>query len=161
MTPKTKIFLITKDKKTIQQVDAVAKNGSPIQVDEILTDMYRMDQYLGGTDVNAGIVDIDPDPQRILADLEEMIRENPHLCTIVVSETMDQDLILAAMQAGARHFLQKGSIHEKLSGVMARLLVHSGVRRKNGSVLTVFSASGGCGATTVALNLEVLGYDVW
>ena len=94
MTPKTKIFLITKDKKTIQQVDAVARNGSPIEVDEILADMVRMDQYLSDSEVCAGIVDIDPDPQQVLSDLEEMIRDNPHLCTIVVSEKMDQELIL-------------------------------------------------------------------
>ena len=153
MTPKTKIFLVTKDKDTIHKIDAVAKNGSPIQVDEILPDLGRTGQYLQTSDICAGIVDIDPNPQQVLADLEEMIHDNPHLCTIVVSETMDQELILSAMQAGARHFLQKGSIHEKLSGVMARLLTHSGARRKNGSIITVFSASGGCGATTVALNL--------
>jgi pilus assembly protein CpaE len=66
---------------------------------------------------------------------------------------MTQELILSAMQAGARHFMQKGLIHEQLSGVMGRLLIHTGVKRKTGSVITVFSASGGCGATTVALNL--------
>ena len=153
MTPKTKIFLVTKDKGTIHKIDAVAKNGSSIQVDEILPNLGRTEQYLETSGVCAGIVDIDPDPQQILADLEEMIRENPNLCTIVVSQDMNQELILSAMQAGARHFLQKGSIHEKLSGVMARLLSHPGIKQKAGSILTVFSASGGCGATTVALNL--------
>ncbi|MEN8127906.1 MAG: AAA family ATPase [Planctomycetota bacterium] len=153
MTPKTKIFLVTKDKKTIHQVDAVAKNGSPIEVDQVLPDLSGFERYLQTAQVSAGIVDIDPDPKGALNELEEMISDNPGLCAIVISENMDQELILSAMQAGARHFLQKGSIHEKLSGVMGRLLTHTAVKRKAGSILTVFSASGGCGATTVALNL--------
>ena len=153
MTPKTKIFLITKDAGTVSQIDAVARNGSPIEVDQVLPDASRMDYYLETSGVCAGIVDIDPDPQTALEDLESMVRDNPHLCTIVISENMNQDLILSAMQAGARHFLQKGSIREQLSGVMARLLTHTGVKQRTGSILTVFSASGGCGATTVALNL--------
>jgi pilus assembly protein CpaE len=153
MTPKTKIFLVTKDPDTVHQIDAVARNGSPIEIDQVLPDASRIGKYLENSGVCAGIVDIDPDPQAVLEDLEEMIRDNPHLCTIVISENMSQDLILSAMLAGARHFLQKGSIHEQLSGVMGRLLTHSGLKRKAGSVITVFSASGGCGATTVALNL--------
>ena len=153
MTPKTKIFLVTKDAGTVSQIDAVARNGSPIQIDQILPDLSRMDKYLEKSGVCAGIVDIDPDPQAALETLEQMVRDNPQLCTIVISENMNQDLILSAMLAGARHFMQKGLIHEQLSGVMARLLTHSGLKRKAGSVITVFSASGGCGATTVALNL--------
>ncbi len=153
MTPKTKIFLVTKDKKTIQHVDAVANNGSPIEVDKVFPEISWMDQYLGDSDITAGIVDIDPNPTEVLAELEAMISANPNLCTIVVSENITQELILAAMQAGARHFLQKGTVHEELSGVMGRLLTHSGAKRKTGSIITVFSASGGCGATTVALNV--------
>ncbi|RKY05210.1 MAG: hypothetical protein DRP56_09175, partial [Planctomycetota bacterium] len=153
MTPKTKIFLVTKDKKTIQHVEAVAHNGSPIEVDRVLPDISWMDQYLGDSDITAGIVDIDPNPTEVLAELEAMTSANPNLCTIVVSENITQDLILAAMQAGARHFLQKGTVHAELSGVMGRLLTHSCAKRKTGSIITVFSASGGCGATTVALNV--------
>ncbi|MHC5184387.1 MAG: AAA family ATPase [Planctomycetota bacterium] len=153
MTPKTKIFLVTKDKNTIQHVDAVANNGSPIEVDRVLPEISWMAQYLDDSQVTAGIVDIDPNPAEALAELEALTSANPHLCTVVVSENITQDLILSAMQVGARHFLQKGSVHKELSGVMGRLLTHSRVSRNAGSVLTVFSASGGCGATTVALNV--------
>jgi pilus assembly protein CpaE len=153
MTPKTKIFLVSKDKKTIQHVDAVANNGSPIKLDRVLPDISGIEQFLEGSEITAGIVDIDPNPAEVLSELEAMINANPQLCTVVVSDNISQDLILSAMQAGARHFLQKGTVHKELSGVMARLMTHSGTRRKAGQVLTVFSASGGCGATTVALNV--------
>lgn len=153
MAPKTKIFLVTNDKKTIEHIDTVTQNGSPIEIDEVLSDVSRVQQYVERTGVTSGIVDIDPAPKDVLTDLEIMISENPQLCTIVVSENISQELILMAMQAGARHFLQKGSIHEQLSGVMNRLLSHAVTKHEAGTVLTVFSASGGCGATTVALNL--------
>ena len=58
MTPKTKIFLVTKDKGTIHKIDAVAKNGSSIQVDEILPNLGRTEQYLETSGVCAGIVDM-------------------------------------------------------------------------------------------------------
>lgn len=155
MTPKTKIFLITKDKKTVQLVNAVACNGSSIAFGSTLEDLSKLPDCLDNTDIYAGIVDIDPDPQGILGELEALIRRYPRICAVVVSEQMTQELILSAMQAGARHFLQKGSIHTDLSGVMGRLLTHTGAKHKNGSVVTVFSAGGGCGATTVALNLAM------
>jgi len=153
MTPKTKIFLVTKDDETIQHVNAVSQNGSPIELDRVLPDIGEAGRYLEGSEVTAGIVDIDPNPTEALYELEMMTRANPGLCAIVVSEHITQDLILSAMLAGARHFMQKGSVHKELSGVMGRLLTHSTTKRKAGSILTVFSASGGCGATTVALNL--------
>ncbi|MCI0499670.1 MAG: AAA family ATPase [Planctomycetales bacterium] len=155
MTPKTKIFLVTKDPKTIGHVEAVACNGSPIEIDRILPDMSYVPAYLENSGVVAGIVDIDPEPREMLSDLEAMLLSHPKTCTVVISEQITQELILSAMQAGARHFLQKGSIHNELSGVMARLLTHTGIKRKTGSIITVFSASGGCGATTVALNLAM------
>jgi pilus assembly protein CpaE len=153
MTPKTKIFLVTKDQQAVRHIADVAQNGSPIQVDRVFDSIDAAQDYLQTSQVTAGIVDIDPSPQEMLVDLEAMIQACPQVCTIVISEQITQDLILSAMQAGARHFLQKGSIHEKLASVMGRFLTHPGTTRKAGSVLTVFSASGGCGATTVALNL--------
>jgi pilus assembly protein CpaE len=58
------------------------------------------------------------------------------------------------MQAGARNFLQKKSIDSELIKVLQQL-IHLGAQEQSelGSVITVFSAGGGCGATTVVLNL--------
>ncbi|HOK95445.1 MAG TPA: AAA family ATPase [Anaerohalosphaeraceae bacterium] len=155
MTPKTKIFLVTKDPKTVSHIETVARNGSPIEIDKVFPEISHVPAYLDEGEPAAGIVDIDPAPQETLSELEELIRNYPKMCTVVISEQITQELILSAMQAGARHFLQKGSIHSELSGVMARLLTHTGAKRKTGSIMTVFSASGGCGATTIALNLAM------
>jgi len=62
--------------------------------------------------------------------------------------------MLEAMQAGARHFMNKKSFGSELDNILERLLVDDvKVTSDLGQIVTVFSASGGCGATTVCLNL--------
>lgn len=155
MIEKTKIFLVTQDKQTIEHVNDVACNGSAIEIETVLPDTAAAEDYLKRSAVTAGIIDIDPDAEQSLQQVESLLLAHPHVCTVVISQNITQELILSAMQAGARHFLQKGSIRKELSGAMNRLLSHPGVKTQNGSVLTVFSAGGGCGATTVALNLAM------
>lgn len=152
MTAKIDIFLYTTDQETLGQVREVSLNGSPIRLGGVFADGPELKAYLERTGVQAGLFDIDPDPESRLAQLEALKREHPKLCAIVVSKTISQSLILSAMQAGARHFMQKSAISAELSGAMGKLLLHAGLKRPTGSVLTVFSSSGGCGATTVALN---------
>src|SRR6185436_8948194 len=62
------------------------------------------------------------------------------------------ELLLEAMQVGARHFLLKKSVPADLSNVLHRLCPESNVVAQ-GAAVTVLSAGGGCGATTVAVNL--------
>jgi len=64
-------------------------------------------------------------------------------------------MVLLAMQAGARHFLEKKTLSSELAKEL-RLLVGEDKEQAGGVrslVVSVFSAGGGCGATTVAVNL--------
>lgn len=155
MAMKTKIFLLSRDPETIESVKRVAQNGSPIEVDAVFSDVAAAETYLKSSGVTAGLVDIDPNGKESLTRLESLVAAHPHLCAVVLSQEISQELILRAMEAGARHYLQKGTIQRDLSGVMSRLLSQANLRGRQGSVLTVFSAGGGCGATTVALNLAM------
>ena len=155
MAMKTKIFLLSRDPETIESVKRVAQNGSPIEVDAVFSDVAAAETYLKSSGVTAGLVDIDPNGKESLTRLESLVAAHPHLCAVVLSQEISQELILRAMEAGARHYLQKGTIQRDLSGVMSRLLSQVQMRGRQGSVLTVFSAGGGCGATTVALNLAM------
>jgi pilus assembly protein CpaE len=102
----------------------------------------------------AVLVDIDPRPRQTLAELEPIIARFTNTRFIVLSTSRHDDLILEAMQIGARHFLVKQSIPEDLAAVLDRLIPKGRVEAgKEGPVLTVVSASGGCGATTLAVNL--------
>src|SRR6185312_6715325 len=71
---------------------------------------------------------------------------------IVLSTAMGNELLLDAMKAGARHFLLKAAIVAELHDVLKRLSSDS-APSSTGAAVTILSAGGGCGATTVAVNL--------
>jgi len=106
--------------------------------------------------VPAVVVDIDPKPTQMLSDLDQIIGRHPATRFVVVSSSQG-DLLVQAMQVGVRHFLLKDRIEADLRSVLQRLIpANAGTRNGHhlqGSVVTVLSAGGGCGATTLAINL--------
>jgi pilus assembly protein CpaE len=104
--------------------------------------------------VQAVVVDIDPDPSRVLHELGMVLSGYPEICVVAVCSSFTKEFILQAMQVGARHFLQKKSVASELLEVLQQLIPDAEKKETRlGSVVSVFSAGGGCGATTVALNL--------
>jgi pilus assembly protein CpaE len=71
---------------------------------------------------------------------------------IVVSPTKDPELILRAMRAGAREFVLE-SDHEELKLAVRSQSQVTEQPTGNGSIITIFGAKGGVGATTIASNL--------
>jgi pilus assembly protein CpaE len=152
MTAKTEIFLFTNDGDTVGRVRRISENGSPVRLGGVFSDPLELNAFLEHSDIQAGVFDIDPDPQTRLREMESILQAHPKLCSVVVSETISQDLILSAMQSGARHFIQKNAIGSELPQAVSRLLQHTLAKRPAGRIVTIFSAAGGCGATTVAMN---------
>jgi pilus assembly protein CpaE len=70
---------------------------------------------------------------------------------VVVSQSKDSDLILRAMRSGAREFVMDSDADEIQMAVRAQAKVPE--IATEGSVITVFPAKGGVGATTIATNL--------
>ena len=70
---------------------------------------------------------------------------------VVVSQTKDPDLILRAMRSGAREFVLDSDQDEIQMAVRAQAV--SLEAQPDGSVITVFAAKGGVGATMIATNL--------
>jgi pilus assembly protein CpaE len=105
------------------------------------------------------LVDLDPEPRQVLIDLERLISRFPLARFVALSGSIDSDLLMDAMQAGIRRVLVKQSIRAELQGVLNRLTsTDQADARARGTLCTVLSASGGCGATTIAVNLtEELG----
>jgi pilus assembly protein CpaE len=86
-----------------------------------------------------------------MAGLDPIVRRFPDTRFIVVSSVMESRLMLEAMQAGARHFMMKQELSHGLHDVLRRLCQNAAP--STGQVVSVFSASGGCGATVLAVNL--------
>jgi pilus assembly protein CpaE len=102
--------------------------------------------------VAVALVDIDPDPERSLEILEQAIARFPQTRFVAIAGEMRNELVLTAMKAGARYFLVKRNISPELVDVIHRL-VSGDAKMSRGVVVTVLSAGGGCGATTLAINL--------
>lgn len=73
---------------------------------------------------------------------------------LVVGPAVDPKLILAAMQAGGERFLDQAELEPHLAGALARLAPF--LKAEPRQLVAVLSASGGCGASTVAANVAVL-----
>jgi len=152
------VFVVTRDNQTVATVQSVLASRGGGQSPATCRSITELMAHLArpGADGHAGVamVDVDHDPDRTLFDLSKMVAAHPKIWFMVLSTDSSEGLILQAMQAGARHFLRKQNITVELDSVLERLLSwepQAPVRL--GDVISVFSCSGGCGATTVTVNL--------
>jgi pilus assembly protein CpaE len=155
MTSGSNIVLVTGDAAIETAVKSVLAETGKISVAGVCRDASELRSYLSGKKVQAAIIDIDPDPSRILFELRGILTAYPETYVVVLCSSFSKELVLQAMQAGARHFLEKRTIAAELSKEL-QALMHDSARKRvalGSRVISVFSAGGGCGATTVAINL--------
>lgn len=146
------VLLVSQDSNTASAVNqALAANN--FKVGDRLSSLSDMVTYLQSNPAPAALIDIDPDPPRMLEELDSITGRFLRTRFIVLSRELNSDWILKAMQAGARHFLAKKSLVTELAAVLHKLLPSEGMSSSPGGVVTVLSAAGGCGATTLATNL--------
>ena len=155
MTSESNILLITRDDNTVKAVKSTLSHSEDIVLAGISKEVSELRTHLSKTNVQAVVVDIDLDSSRVLYDLGEILSSYAEIYVIVICSSFHKEFVLQAMQAGARNFLEKQHIESGLSDVLQKL-VHSHQRKKTGSsssIISIFSAGGGCGATMVSVNL--------
>ncbi|EAQ76931.1 response regulator [Blastopirellula marina] len=115
---------------------------------------------VGQTNPDIGIVSLDASPEKGLALIEELHDANPECSILVISASTDGNLILRAMRAGAKEFLTHPVVLEDLMAALERISSQKfgkGESRSRGCrVITVGGATGGVGATSLAVNLGCL-----
>ena len=154
MSPRQGLVLVTDDSETVSAVAAAVERNGELAAEGVCSDLGQLVAVLQHTPAAAVLVDIDPGPKGMLAALDSIITRFANTRFIVLSSAGSNDLILEAMQAGARHFLVKQSIVTHLADVLQRLAPNGSAKTgKRGAAITVLAASGGCGATTIAVNL--------
>jgi pilus assembly protein CpaE len=151
---RSNVLVVTKDEKTAETVDSALSTSRRMTFGDVLSDLGVLAGRLRQEEVPAVVVDVDADPSRMLKELDPIIDRHPHVRFVAVCSKVTKKLIFEAMQSGARHFLSKESISEELTATLEKLVLESAGRTASaGSIVTLLSASGGCGATTVAFNL--------
>jgi len=150
------VLLVSDDEPTAVQICRIAEQREEtdlVRCRDLARLAERLEKYRGKTVVV--LVDVDPSPHQHFLELEPMISRFTAARFVIVSESMESVRIIEAMQIGARHYLAKPKIADEMLAVINRLAypVTDGGQVETGSVVSVLSAGGGCGATTIAINL--------
>lgn len=99
-------------------------------------------------------VDADPAPIKTIEEIEPLVNKYVGTRFILICQSPGEPLILRAMQAGIRHVQPRDRLFSELPDVLARFQPGAlATVAKRGTAVTVLQASGGCGATTVSVNL--------
>ena len=118
----------------------------------------EMPRMLGERSFDAVIIDLDSDSEYAL-ELVESVAANTSTTVMVYSARMDPNIMVRAMQRGAREFLSEPIDGNALSDALMRAGTRKhGTRssKKQGGKLLVFlGGKGGSGVTTVACNFAV------
>jgi len=114
-------------------------------------------EIVSQTTPDIAIIDIDSDDEKALQLVESLSQSHPTCGIIVVSRQTDGQMILKAIRAGAREFLNSPVQIDELVGALDRIsAATSGKQRSNaGSIIAVAGSSGGVGTTSIAVNLAV------
>lgn len=152
----TKILLFTQDpslEKTLRGSLEAGKNPATI---EAFRDLNSLTARIEKGSAPLVLVDIDPESGKLLDEVEVLLNHHPAVRSIVITAQLNSELLVRAMQAGVRHVQQRNAVEEELSEVLDRLTAtisaDTGPAR-DGSAITILSAGGGAGCTTLAVNL--------
>lgn len=123
-------------------------------------DCSRYDAFtdiISQTTPDIAIIDIDSDDVEALQLVESLSQSHPECGVIVVSRQTDGQMILKAIRAGAREFLNSPVQIDELVGALDRISATLGGKQRSnaGSIITVAGSSGGVGTTSIAVNLAV------
>ncbi|MCA9268021.1 MAG: AAA family ATPase [Planctomycetales bacterium] len=113
---------------------------------------------VGQTKPDVGIISLDNDPDKAVGLINKLQVESPTCSIVAVSKSTDGDLILRSMRAGVKEFLTRPVTIEDMVGSLERISQQrfgggEGGRNRKSTVIAVAGATGGVGATSVAVNL--------
>src|SRR5207302_1500979 len=118
-------FLMTSDLQTERQVSAALRLEHGLTVEASCRSLPELVRELSNGPAPAVLVDIDNPgaggPERMLALLDPIISRFADSRFVVMATKPRQELLLEAMQVGARHFVAKESISSDLVGVLNRI----------------------------------------
>jgi pilus assembly protein CpaE len=106
--------------------------------------------FHGPPDLIAVVLSLDPERG---FEVLRRLRRGTSRMLLAVGPASDSRLILQALNCGADHFLADDDLELGLDGVLTRVAGKEAVAAPHGRFLAVLSCSGGCGASTLAVNI--------
>jgi len=142
---------------------SLAETGHAMSIDTSITEPYTaiVDAHLEQlreASPDFTFLDLEEEPHVGLKFAQFIIDSGFSGSLIAIGSTDSPELILSAMQAGVTEFVGKPIVTETLDAAIERILRKSGRQARRtvgapGQLLMVFSAKGGTGTTTMAVNL--------
>jgi pilus assembly protein CpaE len=153
MLPHDRIQLLTADSAAARACAEALERAQAVAEVRACRTLEELERTLDSDPAPLALVDVDPDPPGMLATIERLASRFPRTRFVALCSERRDGLVLEAMQAGARGCLLKSAVREELPGVFQRLVQDGANGRAAGEMVSVLSAGGGSGATTVAFNL--------
>ena len=154
MNAQTQIALMTPDPTVLTAVNAALQSNGHLVAGPAIRDVRDLPAQLAKSPVPIVLIDLDPSPSEVLPHLERIVSRFPTTRFVALASTLGNELLLEAMQTGVRRVVVKQTMAAELRGVLDRLTASdSAGHGPRGEIVTLLSASGGCGATTLAVNL--------
>jgi len=101
------------------------------------------------------VLQLDPQPEMILSIAENAISSHPDLPMIAISESCDGNVVLKAMRAGIREYLERPLKMDVLEEAIGKIASTRPERSNQGKLITMIGSTGGVGATLLTTNLAV------
>jgi pilus assembly protein CpaE len=126
-----------------------------VQIVAEVDELALVEQAVAQFPADVLLMHLDPLPDVALPVAAQVAKARPELAVLVLSETTDGQLILAAMRAGVREFLTKPIDAELLATAFEKIVTQSTSAVEVGSLISVIGTIGGCGSSSLATNLAV------
>ncbi len=152
MSETNEIVLLTDDHETEKMLKALIAPSDRFGKIDVCGSMRSLGGRLECGSIPIVLVDIDSDPAQMLEDLEPIVNRYLHSRFVVLAKELQGDVMMRAMQAGIRHIQLKDRVSSELMDVLNRLISITPAMQ-TGSAITVLSAGGGAGCTTLVVNL--------
>ena len=130
------ILLVTNEDTTVEKIKSALDESDILNLAGIRKEVSELRSYLSNKKVQAVIVDIDPDPSRVLYELSAILTAYPEIYIVVICSHFTKKLALQAMQARVRHFLEKKTIASELTKELQQL-IHGSAKKEAGLDSTV------------------------
>jgi pilus assembly protein CpaE len=136
-------------------------NGSQARITRELDVYPEVDDLAGllDSDPDVVLVDLDPDAERAIDVIENICGTTSALTVMVYSSSIDSELLVRCMRAGAREFLTEPLSQAPVADALVRAAVRRDEvrrsRKATGKLFVFAGAKGGSGATTVASNFAL------
>jgi pilus assembly protein CpaE len=136
-----------------RDLDVIRRKLEEREYTEILTIAWpEATKVLHNGGSGLAVVPIEEGDDAGISRIEEMKRLRPEIPIIATGPAPIPDLILRAIRAGAIEFLVRPIQSSELGQALDRVSIKTGLGSNYGKCVAVYSAKGGIGGTTVAVN---------